>query len=470
MSHFDVSSNNFQFEKNPTNFWTVVAGWNQLVYFDVGGNYLAGSVPVDGLLNLSHLRYFDVSSNNLGGEYPHLPSGVLYRNYAHNSFKGPLPAISSSTTTIRLEGNNADRQVIPTSWEVAARLQILNVSDMLLTGVVPKFFSNFVRLTDLDLSGNSFTATCWPIVDISNYANCNVSAVPLCQTSDFPIPQACNSTASFANMKLCQCTASQCSDGVNRDYVAEGFKCINGRWLIDTIPEMKGTSSSDTVFEDPVSVRGDSIVTDTTIVFADDFNSSGNLLVEGTTFQVEETANLWISGNLTLDSTSVFGVSYPTALTGNSTAPSANVVVGGCLQLDGTLEVTFDQEVTSNEEIVFPLASATCYAGDFLEAHAINRNSEGCYSYSYDGVRTEESTLTAVFTVVDTPCQTGSAKSATEDTSPIDGWSMTTFVVIFALIGTVVIAGAIVAVLFVHPQTRRKLLPYRDREIYSLGE
>lgn len=118
---------------------------HSLESIDLGKNILTGSIPSCFVSDLQKLKFLDLGDNLLTGQ---LPSGLLtlpdleYVNLNTNGFRGSLEGIF---------GDDDQQQ------QSSSSLKHFSIKDNRVVGSVPSAFSNFAKLTNLDLSLNRFT-------------------------------------------------------------------------------------------------------------------------------------------------------------------------------------------------------------------------------------------------------------------------------------------------------------------------
>ncbi|CAA6670535.1 unnamed protein product [Spirodela intermedia] len=139
-------------DENPCN-WNGVScaaipgenGTSRVVGLGLPNARLLGSIGGD-LGLIQHLRHLDLSGNSLSGS---LPSSLFLRNSS-----SAAAATSSELRVLSLAGNEISGSIPEVPAGAMTDLQLLNLSDNALTGVLPAGVFSLPNLTVLSLSGN----------------------------------------------------------------------------------------------------------------------------------------------------------------------------------------------------------------------------------------------------------------------------------------------------------------------------
>ncbi|XP_075510268.1 receptor-like protein 7 isoform X1 [Primulina tabacum] len=161
-------SNNLISGEIPSWIWEI--GNGHLTHLNLSHNILVGlQMPY----NMTRTLYMlDLHSNQLHGEFPTPPKSVIYVDYSSNRFQEPIPHDFGNFTrfaSFLSLANNSINGSVPTSLCDASYLQVLDLSDNLLSGSIPPcLLRNNKSLGVLNLgrnyiSGdipNSFSVSC----------------------------------------------------------------------------------------------------------------------------------------------------------------------------------------------------------------------------------------------------------------------------------------------------------------------
>ncbi|KFK23706.1 hypothetical protein AALP_AAs68076U000100 [Arabis alpina] len=186
LTHLYLSVNDFTSEG--PNLQLVLPKLSSLKSIDLGSNQFKGTLPSN-MSSLSKLEYFGMSGNSFSGSIPSslfmIPS-LLDVSLERNHFSGPLEIGNiSSPSKLRylIVGENNFNGPIPGSLLKLVGLEYLDLSFWNTgRGIVDlSFFSHFISLRDLDLSGihlNISSTLHLPMINTLTLSSCNISEFP----------------------------------------------------------------------------------------------------------------------------------------------------------------------------------------------------------------------------------------------------------------------------------------------------
>ncbi|KAK3432382.1 hypothetical protein EUGRSUZ_E04272 [Eucalyptus grandis] len=153
LSTMDLSNNNMR-GKLTTEFWANVPN---LSYLNLSANGLEGNIPSE-LGSVKSLDILDLSSNNFSGGLPIqlLDSKLDILSVAYNNLQGEIVlsnhTMNPSLSLLRLEHNlfNGSLSFLSSLFD----LEILDVSNNIFIGKLPRLIANMSSLVTLDLSKN----------------------------------------------------------------------------------------------------------------------------------------------------------------------------------------------------------------------------------------------------------------------------------------------------------------------------
>ncbi|XP_043692966.1 receptor-like protein EIX2 [Telopea speciosissima] len=123
------------FDEFPTWFWNLSS---QISYLNLSNNQIHGELPRRLKLDSVYSMIF-LGSNSLEGPLPHFSSNVWELDLSNNSFSGPI----SHFLCQEMDGQS--------------KLEILDLSDNLLSGDIPDCWMNWQSLQVIKLGNNNFT-------------------------------------------------------------------------------------------------------------------------------------------------------------------------------------------------------------------------------------------------------------------------------------------------------------------------
>ena len=151
-----------------------IDGLSKLAVLDLSGNMLDGSLPAT-LSSLKNLTLLDLSSNMIAGE---IPSGIgnLSRletlKLSFNKFTGSIPPQLGNISLLELDlSNNLLSGILPENLFPGLRLRSLKLSHNNFSGELPNSLWELKNLQFLDVSYNNFSSILPNITTISGVLN-----------------------------------------------------------------------------------------------------------------------------------------------------------------------------------------------------------------------------------------------------------------------------------------------------------
>jgi len=131
----------------------------QLIYLDISGNNLSGTIPT--LSGLNNLIVLDMKNNKLSGNVPALPVSLAYLSLGQNNLSGTLPIqIKDLTLLMILDlGLNDLTGTVPAEWSSLFKIKYFYLYGNKLSGTIPIFLSSFVKMEALALDYNQLTGS-----------------------------------------------------------------------------------------------------------------------------------------------------------------------------------------------------------------------------------------------------------------------------------------------------------------------
>ncbi|KAM0025045.1 putative non-specific serine/threonine protein kinase [Helianthus debilis subsp. tardiflorus] len=160
----------------------LVSQLTQLTTIDLSDNKLSGSIPTS-LFSLPNLQTLILQSNSFSGTIPPVISNlkaIETLDISHNLLSGSLPDTSSLLTLTRLDlsfnkftgslpklgrnllefavkANRLSGDMPKTSFNESTQLEVVELSDNSLTGIIPGWFFLQPALQQVNLANNAFT-------------------------------------------------------------------------------------------------------------------------------------------------------------------------------------------------------------------------------------------------------------------------------------------------------------------------
>ncbi|XP_044505671.1 receptor-like protein EIX2 [Mangifera indica] len=135
-----------------------------LGYFNISYNHIKGNLPDFSLLDPALDPYqafqIDMSSIHVEGPILSLPSSASYINLSGNKFSGPASFICSASVeylTYLDLSNNLLSGILPDCWAKFESLLVLNLGNNALSGKIPPSLGSLHKILTLRLSSNNFS-------------------------------------------------------------------------------------------------------------------------------------------------------------------------------------------------------------------------------------------------------------------------------------------------------------------------
>lgn len=132
---------------------------------DVSSNAISGTIPDNGLLNLTNLQLVYLYNNNFSGTLPvgwSAMSSLTDVRLFNNSFTGTLPtswSVLSYLSTLWLSGNRLSGS-LPDAYSALTQLSLFDISQNgNIVGTLPSSWSSITNLGTVGLQGNQFVGT-----------------------------------------------------------------------------------------------------------------------------------------------------------------------------------------------------------------------------------------------------------------------------------------------------------------------
>jgi Leucine-rich repeat (LRR) protein len=112
---------------------------------DLSNNLLTGKLPAS-VVHMKSLRFLRLDSNQLEGQIPDMPRSIDVLDLSNNSFSGPLPHNLGNSLRFAFLSNNHLNGSIPSYFCNMAWLQVLYLSDNILSGKLPNCWKQSSRI------------------------------------------------------------------------------------------------------------------------------------------------------------------------------------------------------------------------------------------------------------------------------------------------------------------------------------
>ncbi|KAF6176182.1 hypothetical protein GIB67_023473 [Kingdonia uniflora] len=154
LAHLDLSDNSFHGSLSDS-----LGSLINLETLTLRFNSLTGSLP-DSLSKLSSLVSLDISHNALTGSLPPTVASLTNlrtMDLSFNKLTGAIPKLPLNLAELALKSNYLSGSLYQTSFQQLSKLEVVELSDNMLTGVLKDWFFLLPALQQVDLANNSFT-------------------------------------------------------------------------------------------------------------------------------------------------------------------------------------------------------------------------------------------------------------------------------------------------------------------------
>ena len=133
---------------------------NELTYVNLKNVRISDTIPEEWFSKISQITDLDLSNNQITGKllqqlvYPN----VKFIDLSHNYFKGPIPVwLAKNSVQLYLKNNSFAGPIPSNIGDLMPRLQILDLSENLLSGKIPLSIQKMKDLTILCLKSNQLS-------------------------------------------------------------------------------------------------------------------------------------------------------------------------------------------------------------------------------------------------------------------------------------------------------------------------
>lgn len=210
---------NWEERSSPCGRWTGIScnhDDSRVVAVRLPGVGLKGSIASNTLSRLSALEILSLRSNGLSGSFPadllELPN-LIGLHLQDNNFEGPLPldvSIWRNLTVLNLSDNGFNGR-IPSSVSNLTRLTVLNLANNSFSGDIPDI--NVPSLQFLDLSNNLLTGVLPPSLSrfpSSSFSGNNISSEDLLPPAPQPAPALMKHSSKFSESAILGIVIGSC--------------------------------------------------------------------------------------------------------------------------------------------------------------------------------------------------------------------------------------------------------------------